>query len=146
MFCGADVYQSLQVQAGCVPMLIAASTTGSQQAAVEATGSLAMITSTVSGKEALQQACDPAVLFNLLSGSDNMLLQRNVLNIISNVAESPQMRQELGVRLPPCPHLLQQRQHKLAGVHDTSLMCRVLVSWSCYLADSKVNQTLSTGL
>ena len=82
-----------------MPKLIAVATSGSQEAAVEATGALAMISSTVSGKEPLKQHGDAAVFFRLLAGSDDMLLQRNVLNILSNAAENPKMRQQLNVRL-----------------------------------------------
>jgi hypothetical protein len=112
---------SLQVHAGCVPQLLTVATTGSHKAAVEATGALAMITSTVSGKAAFCQDADTAALFKLLSGSDSMLLQRNVLNIVSNAAENPHMRQKLRVRNRDSPHF--PVAHMGCSVHLTQSFC-----------------------
>ena len=121
---------SLQVHAGCVPKLIAVATSGSQEAALEATGALAMLSSTVSGKETLAQHGVAAVLFRLLTGNDDMLLQRNVLNIISSAAENPEMRQQLTVRF----HVFLACVYGFVGKR---------VSDMCMLQDAGVMEVLS---
>jgi hypothetical protein len=138
------------VQTLCVPKLLAIATCGREEAAVEATGALAMITSTVSGKQSLLQHVDPADLFKL-AGSGSMLLQRNVLNIISNAAENPEMRQKLNVRASlhslgfssSSPRQLSDTKHA-STVQDAGVM--ELLSRRQLSASDTINRAVQTAL
>lgn len=63
---------------------------------IAATGALAMITTASTGKEALLQTGEVLLFLELLDWS-NLSLERNILSIITNAAENPQMRAMLNV-------------------------------------------------
>lgn len=58
---------------------------------IAATGALATITTAATGKQALLQTGEVLLFLELLDWS-NLSLERNILNIIANAAENPQMR------------------------------------------------------
>jgi hypothetical protein len=66
------------------------------EVAVEATGAMAMITTTAAGKQDLLELGNPSLVLDLLDCGD-MRMMRNVLNTIANAAELPRMRNILKV-------------------------------------------------
>lgn len=86
----------MQVKAGCVVKLISLTTTGHMEVTVAATGALAMITTAAAGKQALLETGEVLLFMELLDWS-NLSLERNILGIIANAAENPDMRAALQV-------------------------------------------------
>lgn len=86
----------MQVTADCVVKLIGLTTTGHMEVTVAATGALAIITTSAAGKQALFETGEVLLFVELLDWS-NLSLERNILGIISNAAENPQMRATLKV-------------------------------------------------